>query len=219
MVEDALELRSQIEQRADRCLRAGEYGQSAELYQQLVEAYPQEKSYYWHLGLLSLLLGDEAEAQTTWMLAMMEGEADQVEQWTADLAQVLRSQAEQQESADNVQLAWLIRQHLREVVPLDLDNLLHLVQCSVQLDRFTEADLTDWGIIERLRSGDRVDQDLLLQTLKDSLHYAPENDALLDFAAAVLDTATDPLTVVHALMLTAIDIAYDLNRPTLAIRY
>lgn len=218
MVEDALESRS-LEQQAADCLARGDYAQAMNDYQALIEAQPQVQAHYWHLGLASLLLGEEAEAQTTWMLAMMEGDDAQIEQWSAELAQVLRSHAEQQEAADHPKFAWVLRQHLREVAPHDLHNLLHLAQRSVELERFSGEDLADWGTIDRLRSPLEVDQALLLQTLKAVLQYAPGDPALLEFAEAVLDRAIDPLTVVQTLMLTAVAIAYELNRPSLAVRY
>ncbi|MBW4582557.1 MAG: O-linked N-acetylglucosamine transferase, SPINDLY family protein [Tildeniella nuda ZEHNDER 1965/U140] len=207
------------EQQAALCLASGKYGQAVEQYQQLIDMEPHVKAHYWHLGLASLLLGDEAEAQTTWMLAMMDGDAEQIEQWTDELAQFLRSQAEQQEASANHPLAWLLRQHLREVAPHDLQNLLHLVQRAIELDRFAEEDLAAWDTIELLRSTAAIDQALLLQTLQAVLQHTPGDPALLAFAEAALDRASDPLPVVHTLMLTSVVIAYELHCPSLAIRY
>jgi len=215
MVEHASEARSQ----AEYCLAHGEYVRAIELYQQLIETQPEVRAHYWHLGLASLLLGDEAEAQTTWMVAMMEGEAEQIEQWSAALAQVLRSQAEQQEALSNHKLAWVLRQHLREVAPQDLANLLHLAQRSIELERFAGEDWVEWGTIALLRSEAEVDQALLVQTLKVVLQSAPVDPIALEFAEVALDRAADPLTVVHTLMLTAVATAYELNRPSLAIEY
>lgn len=223
MVENASEPRSQgqqsQEQQAAASLAQGEYAQAIALYQQLIEAQPDVKAHYWHLGVALLLLGDEADAQTTWMLAMMEGEDEQIEQWSAELAQVVRSQAEQQEASANSKLAWVLRQHLREVAPQDLSNLLHLAQRSVELDRFTGEDLVESGTIALLQSVPEVDQALLLQTVQAVFKHAPTDLALLDFTAATLDRAADPLPIVQTLMLAGLAIAYEWNRPALAAQY
>ncbi|MBW4691580.1 MAG: O-linked N-acetylglucosamine transferase, SPINDLY family protein [Lyngbya sp. HA4199-MV5] len=211
-------VRSQVQQ-AEACLARGEYGEAIERYQQLIEAQPDVKAYYWHLGVASLLLGDEAEAQTTWMLAMMEGDDEQIEQWTVALAQVVRSQAEQQEASANPKLAWVLRQHLGEIAPQDLSNLLHLAHRSIELDCFTGNDLVEWGTIDVLRSTTDVDHPLLLATLKAVLTYAPADPALLDFAEVALDRAEDLLPVVQTLMLASVAIAYEWNRPSLAAEY
>ena len=252
MVENALESRSDLQsasQQAAQCLANGDYAQAVDRYQQLIDTEPQVKAHYWHLGLALLLLGEEADAQTTWMLAMMDGDAEQLEQWTDELAQLLRSQAEQQEALANHALGWLLRQHLREVAPHDLHNLLHLTQRAIALERFDAEDLTTWGVLEQLRSSAAIDHPssaiapdeptrnaettiaptagnptaidhaLRLQTLKAVLDYAPRDPALLEFAEAVLEHASDPLSVVHVLMLTAVAIAYEHHCPSLAIRY
>ncbi len=222
MVQDASDTQSNWQQAA-LCLAKGDYGQAIDRYQQLIDAEPQVKAHYWHLGLASLLLGEEAEAQTVWMMAMMDGDAEQIEQWTDELAQFLRSQAEQQEASANHELAWLLRQYLREVAPHDVHNLLHLIQRAIELNRFAGEDLAAWGVTELLRSATSnpavIDQALLTQALQTVLKYAPRDPALLDFAAVVLDLAADPLAVVHTLMLTSVVIAYELNCPSLAIRY
>jgi predicted O-linked N-acetylglucosamine transferase (SPINDLY family) len=223
MVDNALETQSNTQQAA-RCLANGEYAQAVDRYQQLIEAEPQIKAHYWQLGLASLLLGEEADAQTAWMIAMMDGDAEQIEQWTEELAEFLRSHAEQQEAVANRELAWLLRQHLREVSPHDLHNLLHLTQRAIELKRFTGEDLAAWGLIDQLRSvasndPTAVDQALLVQTLQAALEHDPREPALLDFAEIVLDRASDQLSVVNLLMLTSVAIAYERHCPSLAVRY
>ena len=228
MVENALEPRSDWQQAA-QWLADGDYAQAVEQYQALIEAEPQIKAHYWHLGLASLWLGEEADAQTAWMLAMLDGDADQIEQWTDELAQFLRSQADQQEAIANRERAWLLRQHLQEVVPQDVHNLLHLAQRAIELDRFAGEDLAAWGLIDLLRSRAlceptannpaAIDQALLVQTLQAVLQNDPRDPALLDFAEAVLALASDPFSVVNLLMLTSVAIAYERHCPSLAVRY
>ena len=89
-----LSVYSDWEQKAKQYWEEKNYSQAAKLYEAAIEREPDVKSLYWDLGLMLLLQGQEVEAQTTWFLAMTEGEPDQVEQWTQELIQVLETEAE-----------------------------------------------------------------------------------------------------------------------------
>ena len=141
------------------------YAEAAQLYEQAIESNPEERSYYWHLGLLLLLQGEEAEAQTTWLFAMSEGEPDQVEQWVAELAQVLQTEAERRETLTDYSTAWAIRQHLREICPDRVDNLLKILQHSIGLDLFTDDTFEELGLPQSLQ-GAEVNTKLLLHVLE-----------------------------------------------------
>jgi hypothetical protein len=164
-------------QQAEQCLLAGNYAQAADLYQRLIEAEPETKMHCWHLGLALLLQEQEAEAQTVWMLAMVEGNSSQVQQWTAELVSVLEAEAEQREESHDYPTAWAIRQHIREIAPENLTNLLHLMQLSIESGTFSAENLANLGVIPLLHGAtrDTVDSDLLLQSLKRLLAIAPWN--------------------------------------------
>jgi glycosyltransferase involved in cell wall biosynthesis len=104
-----------LQQQAYQYLIQGEYGQAVTLYEQVIEAYPTVRSSYWYLGLTFLLQGQEMEAQTTWMLAMVNGEPEQVNFWTAELLQVLREEAERREALVDYQTVELIQQYIVEL--------------------------------------------------------------------------------------------------------
>ena len=57
------------QQQADRCLLRGDFTEAVSFYEEAIANEPGIKSHYWHLGLVLLLQGKEAEAQTTWLLA------------------------------------------------------------------------------------------------------------------------------------------------------
>ncbi|MBC6436434.1 O-linked N-acetylglucosamine transferase, SPINDLY family protein, partial [Nostoc sp. HG1] len=70
------------QQQASQYLVQKNYAQAAQLYEQAIGVKPRRnESYYWQLGLLQLLQGEEAEAKPPGCLAMSEGESDQIEQW------------------------------------------------------------------------------------------------------------------------------------------
>jgi predicted O-linked N-acetylglucosamine transferase (SPINDLY family) len=205
------------EHQAHQFLIKGDYRIAANLYEQAIQAELDVKSHYWYLGLLLLLQGQEAEAQTAWWLGMAEGEPEQVELWTAELVQVLRTEAERQESVADYQMAWAIRQHMRQVSPRDINNLLHIIQLSINLEKFTDEDLTSLGIINFLSTEELVaDANLLLQILESILDYAPGEPSILKFVEACLGHAHPPEAFTDVIMLAAISIAYSLRRPTLA---
>jgi predicted O-linked N-acetylglucosamine transferase (SPINDLY family) len=199
------------------------YSVMTTICQQAIEFELENKLPYWYLGLALLLQGEEAEAQATWMLAMVEGEEEQIEQWTAELDQVLQLEVERREALKDDSIAWMLRQHRREINPYNLTNLLQLVLLSIKLKQFQCEDLTALGIIELLKSNVQenvdVDADLLLRTLKETLDYAPLDPNLPEFAEACLPYVHKPQIFIYILMMAATEIAYAADRNGLAIRY
>ena len=138
-------------EQAVQCMSKGNYAQAVRLYEQAIVAEPHIYSHYWHLGLMLLLQEQEAEAQTTWLLAMAEGDEEQVEQWTAELIEVLQTEAERRKSLEDYSVAWAIRQHIREISPTDINNLLHLIELYIQIKTYTGKELTELGVIDLLQ--------------------------------------------------------------------
>lgn len=173
-------------QQAYQFLIKGKYGKAASLYEEAIQAQPDVKSNYWHLGLTMLLQGQEEEAHTTWLLGMVEGEPEQVEQWTEELVRVLQAEAQRREALAEESVAWLIRQHIRELQPQNINNLLHLVQLAIKLERFEGDELKDWGVLELLQAEQLpdLDPDLLLQTLRNVLESTPLHPLALELAEA-----------------------------------
>jgi len=206
---------------AQRSLADADYAQAAILYQQLVEAEPEVTSHVWYLGLALLLQGQETEAQTTWMLAMVDGDADQIAQWSVELANVLRSQAEWQESRGQGNVAWALRQHIREILPDDLPNLLFLIQRSLELQVLDASSLSDLSLIPVLQAQAKgtVDPELLQTTLQGLLKTLPLQPIMLDMVDACLQQVMDPVALVPMLMHTAIDMMYTLRQPIAALDY
>ncbi|HEY9909318.1 MAG TPA: hypothetical protein V6D18_17145 [Thermosynechococcaceae cyanobacterium] len=208
-------------------LAYGKFDRAAARFQQLAEAEPEERSVYWYLGVALLLLGQEAEAQTTWMLAMMAGEPEQIEQWTGELVAVLRSQAEQQEQLGNTANAWALRQHLREIAPTDLSNLLHLLVRSTELPGFERSQLrdlvTDWEILPLLQTASEtdgvIDSSLLLQTLERLLEVAPLEPVTLELTQVGLSRHPEPSAWVLMVLGAAIRIGYGIGQARLSVDY
>lgn len=206
---------------SDRFLTQGDYKNAISFYEQSIEAEPQVKFHYWYLGLMLLLDGQEAEAHTTWLLGMVEGEPEQVEEWTVELIQVLETEAERRKKLEDYSVVWLIRQHMREIMPEDINNLLSLIQISIHQEQFTGDELRDWEVIEILKQTQpclEIEENLLLTTIKEVLDYDPLHPASLDFVEASLDRIQNLQEFMDIILITSSRLAYWKNRPDLSVR-
>jgi predicted O-linked N-acetylglucosamine transferase (SPINDLY family) len=106
-------------------------------------------------------------------MGMTGGDSEQVGLWTKDLIQVLQTEAERRGKAGDYGITWTIRHHLREISPTDINNLLHLINLSILMGSYTEADLDSLGVIKLLKSdqSSEVDSGLLLLVVKNVLEY------------------------------------------------
>ena len=222
MVSQNLTLIPDWQQQADQFMFSGNYTQAAQLYEQAIIAAPEIKSYYWHLGLILLLEGQETEAQTTWLLAMAEGESEEIDLWTIELMEVLQAEAERRElELTDYSVAWAIRQHLREINPTEVNNLLHLIELSILLGTYTGDELTDLGVIELLKSepARSVDSDKLVQFWKQILYIAPFHPSSFDLTEACLPYVKKPLLFLDNLIEFIYKISYSAKRFTLGVRF
>jgi predicted O-linked N-acetylglucosamine transferase (SPINDLY family) len=214
----------QWQEQAYESLLQGKYNRAAALYEQAISAEPDVKPHYWYLGLALLLQGQEAEAQTTWLMGIMEGEPSQVEEWTGELKQVLQTEATRREALEEDAVAWTIRQQIRELCSTDIDNLLHLVELAIKQKTYIGDELKDLGVIELLQSEQsvEVDLDLLLLVLESVLDYAPLYPSSLELAEACLPyirSETTCLTFLSTVLKAAVGIAYSQKQPGLGVRF
>lgn len=209
-----------IQQQARQYLAEGEYERAVYLYEQAINSEPEVKCYYWYLGLMLLLQGKEVEAQTTWLLAMADGEAEEVELWTTELLEVLQTEAERQEGLPNDLISWTIRQHIREICPHDINNLLNLIKLSIKLEVCSAEELDHFGILELLSSKNIVvlNHQLLMQVLETLLSYAPLNPRSLEFADVCVNHVKDSKVFINILLLAAYKIASIKARPDIAAK-
>lgn len=212
---------SDLQQKTDQFLVNRDYVQAAKLYEQAIEDQPSVKSYYWQLGLMLLLQGQEVEAQTTWLLAVAEGEPEEIECWTQELIQVLQTEADRQRDLGDYAVAWAIRQHIREMNPKDINNLLHSIGLSTLLETYTGEELAGLGIIELLNSqpADSLDFDLLIQVLKNVLDRVPFDASSFDLTEASTAHVKDPVTFLNLLIPFVYKLSYSARQVELAARF
>ncbi|MEH2215292.1 O-linked N-acetylglucosamine transferase, SPINDLY family protein [Nostoc sp.] len=195
------------------------YLQAAKLYEQAIAIEPNTISYYWHLGLLLLLQGQEAEAQMTWMLPITEADEEQLPIWINELFQFLQVEAERRETLAEYSLAWLIRQHIREINPSYINNLLQILILSIKLENFEEIDnVNEWGLIESLKAKEdiEINTELLIQVLKEFLNTIPLHPINLNLIEASLPYFSDTHQCFSILLPAALKIGHTLRQPLLA---
>ncbi|HEY9624075.1 MAG TPA: O-linked N-acetylglucosamine transferase, SPINDLY family protein [Crinalium sp.] len=197
---------SDLELQLIHLLAQSEYEQAASVCEYLAETHPDSRMGYWYLGLIHVLQGQEADAQMTWLMAIAEGTPDETETWTQELVQVLQAEASRREAGNDLQIAWVIRQHSQEIAPADVNNLLHLIDLSLTLNTFTAEYLTTLGITDQLQadSPQDIDSALLLQVLEHLLQDAVQYPPVADLAEACLPYLEKSDALVDLLVATMI---------------
>jgi hypothetical protein len=138
------------------------------------------------LGLVLLLQGQVAEAQTTWLMGMVEGEPDQVADWTEELREILLQEATRREALEQEAVALTIRQQFAEICPTDINNCLRLIELTIKQQTYTGDELTGLGVIEKVSEQlEAIDSELLMSVLQNVLQYAPVHPSTLQLAEAV----------------------------------
>jgi len=139
--------------------------QAVQLYEQGIESEPERMEYYWYLGLAYILSERIEEAQSTWFLGLMEFSGEEFQE---GLAEVLDQEAKRQKDQGQFQLSQTLRLQLAELVPEDFNNLLHLVELSIDLGIFHPATIETKALINHLSQNDNfeVDDQLLLRVLE-----------------------------------------------------
>jgi len=199
-------------------LLEGHYDQGISFYEQAIETEPDVMTNYWYLGLAHLLHGEEEAAEAIWLLTMSQGTAENVEQWGRELGQILDAEAQRQADLNNIQTAWLIRQHLREIAPTEVNNLLHLLLLSFTLGSFTLELLKDWQVVELVEQSlpEAVNPEVLLQVIKQLLEFRTEET--LAFVTACLLHARPREIFIGTLIPVAVKAAYQSHQPNFAAK-
>jgi predicted O-linked N-acetylglucosamine transferase (SPINDLY family) len=201
----------EIEQVAQDYLRQGDYPQAAVLLEQAIDDQPEAVKYYLSLGLTYLLLGEEESAQTTWLYGLSQSDEETLPLWTAQLLGQLDTTAQTQAKQEKFETSWLLRKHLREISPDQINNLLALLQLELQLNKFHPDVLINWQVAEHLQAykSESVNIALLFQVV-DSLLETCES-SVLSFVEACLHFIKPSTELASRLIRKAYDLG-DISR-------
>ncbi|WP_066381663.1 MULTISPECIES: O-linked N-acetylglucosamine transferase, SPINDLY family protein [unclassified Anabaena] len=210
---------TQLVQRAEEYFLKGNYIHAASLYEQAITLEPDVQSHYWYLGLNLLLQGQDAEAQTTWFMGMMQVEGEQVDNENIDLFNILQTEAERQEKLEEYSLAEKIRCHIKEIYPQNLQNILQLIQLYIKLEKYTEDHLQELCVIDLIKStsNNEINLNILSETLRNILNYNPLQQSTLELLEAVVSFFSENTDILLGILLpVAVNIAYAHRQAKLA---
>jgi len=146
-----------------------------EFYETAVESDESIEENYHYLGLALLLCEREEEAQMTWLLGLEN--ASSIDVYSQQLSKILEDEANYQEEIKNYLSAWIIRQHLRQISPLDFHNLVQIFYLSLQLKILNSETLDEldfWELLDtkpELEIGDNSILQLLQNVLASELPF------------------------------------------------
>lgn len=203
---------------AEQYLSEGNYASAAYLYEKAIIVEPDVISYYWYLGLILLLQGQEAEAQMTWMLPMTEVNEEEIPKLTNELLQVLETEIIQREKQEEFSLVWVIRQHIREINPTDINNLTKLISLSIKLNTFQSDDLIESGLIKYLNDNKNHQNayNELKNVINQVIKLAPLHSATLNLLEASLPYFSNPNECLEIYLPAAMRIGHTMKCPALA---
>lgn len=204
-------------QQANDFLAKGKYQQAAELYEKAIEAEPDIVNYYCYLGLAYLLQGHEEAAQAAWMAVIVQDTNEKIEGWINKLVQILDAEAQRQLARNDFRNSWLIRQHIREISPSDIENILYLIEVSIDLGEFTPSLLDEWQVTRYLKIAfaENSNVDLLLQVIKKLLNF--HDSEVLLFIETCSFYIKPARNLVDSLISTAVKTTYQHQLPSFGI--
>ncbi len=203
---------------AEKYIEEGAYKQAIILYESALFENPGILSYYWHLGLILLLDGQETEAQMTWSLAFSELESDKYEFYTNELRDILEVEAKRQESIESFTVAWAIRQHIREIKPDEIDNLLKICIISSNINISIGDTITNLSVIDILNTegSPNPNENLLITLLNKILQIEPLNPVAIEFAAACLKYISQLDNFFYVIISNSMQICHTFHQPRIA---
>ncbi|WP_235334506.1 hypothetical protein [Aphanizomenon flos-aquae] len=164
-----------------------------------------------------MLQDQETEAQITWLMALSETE-DETD--TTELLKVLETEAERRINIEDYHLAWAIRQHICEIAPENINNLLYLVNITLKLDYFNKdrSSLLESLIKLLSRSEIKYDANLFLNVVKSILHDVPIENYVFHFIENAIKYFTDTFSIIDTVMIESIKISHFKQMPDVASR-
>jgi predicted O-linked N-acetylglucosamine transferase (SPINDLY family) len=186
-------------------------------YEKLIEQEPDILMHYWYLGLAYLLNNDEESAQTSWLIAIAQAPESKINFLTQELATVLNQEAERQLNNSDLSRSWLIRSHVKEISPSNLDNILCLILLEIELDQFVPQNIEAYEVCSLLRENklESTDADRLFKTVQKVLKYPVQES--IDLANSSLAYASPVEPWIEMLTQSASDLGYCKGFPLLGI--
>jgi tetratricopeptide (TPR) repeat protein len=127
------------QQQAAECLAQDKYAEAIALYEQCIEANPNDLYNYWRLGLALLLVGKESEAQTVWYSAILQLALEEFEAGTEELIRVLEAEGCQRLQSGQFNLAEKISKQIIEQDSTNIEAWKNLGNALYKQEKLDEA--------------------------------------------------------------------------------
>jgi len=207
------------QEQAQAFLRANQYEELTQLCQAAIDQGSEASLPYWYLGLVYLLQENIEEAQGVWLAGLFEAPGEQdSEQRTQQLASILEAEAQHQEAQEQFAVSIQLREQLQQFNP-ELNNLLKLLELSVQTHQFQSELIQEWQLIESLKavSQEEVNSEQLQKTIILILSTTPiiKTEEVLTLTAELVESKSDFLEQV---LVIAANYTYQKNRSDIGIK-
>jgi predicted O-linked N-acetylglucosamine transferase (SPINDLY family) len=153
---------------------------------------------YWHLGVAYLLAGREDDAQAAWFSPLSAATENEIDNLTNNLIEVLEQAANYQSETQNLEQAWLLRQHLWTLAPDRVENILHSICLGDALGTMTSSSLIEWQVsklLQRIKIGS-IDDNLLESTIGSLVNINNQNDLSLEIIKSCLEITDSGRTLI-----------------------
>ena len=94
-----------------------DYENAITFLERCIEENPDELNYYWYLGLAYLIQENEEQAQSVWLSILLQGNLEEVEQWTIELTDFLETKVEENISKRKLDNAKIIYEAILLINP------------------------------------------------------------------------------------------------------
>ncbi|BAY33280.1 hypothetical protein NIES2107_51750 [Nostoc carneum NIES-2107] len=206
---------------AEKYLIDKKYELALSLYEQAIEIEPHIQNYYWYSGLILLLQGKEEEAHLTWSMALIYEEETTQQEHLQKLLEILNQQIQRCLKEEDYPTAWLIHQHIRELVPDDINNLLQIILVDIQLPDNYEQILEILDLINNYLYTKLPDSniEILAAVIKEVLVNLTKEPSVISFIKNCLNNIPDDSIeiIINMIMVQSVRIAYALRSVELSV--
>jgi predicted O-linked N-acetylglucosamine transferase (SPINDLY family) len=159
--------------------------------EQVVKANSQTDSNYFYLGLSYVFLQQDENAAFTWNLGIANSATPCL--FITDLCKILEKESFKQEGLRSYQVAFNIRQALRNLLPNDFHNLVQIFYLSLHLNKVKSSSLQDLNLFEVIKlSFSKANFEAeLMQILQSVLSSPLSADEKIEFVAFAISYVKD----------------------------
>jgi predicted O-linked N-acetylglucosamine transferase (SPINDLY family) len=171
-----------------QALHQGDYAAALDVCEQAIAQSPDDRQLYWYYGLALLLNGDPEGAEATWWMVLADA-GDAAEAWRSELSSILSQVAIDQVQTNRVDKAHVIREAIAAIDPDNCENLLYLLDLSIQRQILDAEQIEQWAIIPSFRAistQKQLNSDLILGVLETYLANPLIHPITIDLADALL---------------------------------